>query len=209
MKKVLLSLLVLLTTLSPLASLAEDAALIAAQALVPSDARLMEREHDGACLTLEFQDDAAHYEVALRQDDYAPLLLETEYRLPAAPFEPGEDATLHLTVEEEKDGAALRSLFLSEGEDLLVVLCLCQDETVLEVQRYFGGAAILPAADAAAEVLREQYGDLTLLELEISLDEDTLALTYEGEALLASGGCYEFEMNADGILSWNYEGPGR
>lgn len=208
MKKALLTLLALLMTFSPSLCLAEDAALTAVQALVPAAARLIERERDGACLVLEFQDEAAAYEVTLRADDLTPLLLEIDSIRPAAPYEVSENATLHLTVAEEDDRVALNVLFLTEGEDALIVTCLREDGAVLDIERYIGAASTLLTADAAEDLLREQFGGMTFLELDISLDEDTLALTYEGEALLDGGDRYDFRLDAAGkILAWSWEEP--
>ncbi len=208
MKKAMLTILALLLTLSLTPSLAEDEALSAAQALVPTGARLVEQERDGACLTYAFRDDAADYEVTLCKSDLTPLKLETEFHFPAASLETSEDAQLHLSVEEKDDRAALLILFLTEGEDALVSACLREDGAVLDIERYFGAADALLTADAAADVLRAQFGEMTLLELDISLDEDTLALTYEGEALMNGGDRYEFELDAAGkILSWVWEKP--
>ena len=208
MKKALLTLLTVLLTFSLSLCLAEDAALTAAQALVPANARLIERERDGVCLVLKFQDEAAVYEVTLRADDLTPLLLETDYTRPTALYEVSENTTLHLTVAEEDDHVSLNVLFLTEGEDALIVTRLREDGAVLDIERYIGAASTLLTADAAADLLRAQFGEMTLLELDISLDEDTLALTYEGEALMNGGDRYEFELDAAGeILSWVWEKP--
>lgn len=109
------------------------------------------------------------------------------------------DAELNYAVKEKDDGRYEWKLFFTQGTSLGV--CKIREDTneIRKVEMYDKGTDSL-TADKAMELLIQEKGKLTVIELDLDWDDGRLC--YEGEAEL-DGKRYEFEMTAAGkIVEW-------
>jgi len=109
------------------------------------------------------------------------------------------EATLHYAVREYDDGRAQWNLFFTQGASIGICKVNEENNTIRKVELYEMTDGML-TADKAMQMLEAEKGPLTVVELELDRERDSLV--YEGEAEV-DGKRYEFEMNALGrIIEW-------
>lgn len=218
MKRKLATLLTLTMLLTPAALAAtQEEAQNTAQALVGTEATLTKLELDDGYYEFDFQDANSRYEVTVNAGTGAACKLETkrlnvqkaasavldEAAARAAAQETAPEATLHYAVLEKDDGRYEWNVFYSEGG--VYGICSVQAETgeLYATEVFYGMPEGAMTADQAVEALVAAKGELIIRELDLELDDDTGAYTYEGKAEL-NGTVYEFELDAvsGSIFEW-------
>lgn len=206
MKKFLLTLCVL--TLFALPALAEDASLTAAKALVPDGAALIEQDYEHLSASYEFRDGTTFYEVLVDLSTNTPVSLEISYPVRAAASAALDeaaaveavaallpDAQVHYALLEEDDRRYTWQVFAEDGADLVVLELNAETGETIDIDRFYGMAGQVMLPDALVEALTADWGELTLTELEFSIDDEGLFPEYSGKARIGNR-LYEFD--ADG-----------
>jgi len=110
------------------------------------------------------------------------------------------DAEVNYAIMEYDDGKNEWKLFFTQKDALGVCKIWEDTNTIRKVELYDRGTENALTADQAVAKLKEEKGELTVVELD--LDWDDGELRYEGEAEI-DGKRYEFEMTAAGrIIEW-------
>lgn len=110
------------------------------------------------------------------------------------------DAEVNYLIREREDGRNEWKLFFKQKEALGVCKIWEDTNTIRKVELYDKGTENALTAEQAMAKLKEEKGDLTVVELD--LDWDDGELRYEGEAEI-DGKRYEFEMTAAGrVIEW-------
>lgn len=110
------------------------------------------------------------------------------------------DAEVNYAIMEYDDGRDEWKLFFTQKDTLGVCKVWEDTNTIRKVELYDRGTENALTADQAMAKLKEEKGELTIVELD--LDWDDGELRYEGEAEI-DGKRYEFEMTAAGrIIEW-------
>ena len=109
------------------------------------------------------------------------------------------EATVDYAVRERDDGRYEWNLFFTQGAQLGMCKVLENTNEIRRVELFARPEGALTASEAMA-LLAQKKGELTITELELEWEKNTLV--YEGEAELG-GKRYEFEMSVTGeIIEW-------
>jgi len=182
LKKWLVPLLMALVFVTAV-SIAEDAALSAAMALLPQDAQLVEKDYDDGVYEYEFRSASARYDVLAdasgqllkwsaeypgqRSSNY---VLDVEQIIDLALADlagKGVEGKPLLFVDEWNDGKPQWDAYFFGGGDLYAYKMNVETGAILEIERFFGGAALLDPQVMVNRVKSDKEMEiLTSFELE-------------------------------------------